>query len=53
VKRHTWGIYSLGEGNIKMDIEVTGQKSVDWIYLAGNGGKWPSVVNTVVNLLVL
>ena len=31
--RHAWRIYNW-EDNIKMDIDVTGQDSVDWIYLA-------------------
>jgi len=34
---HAWGICTLGESNVKMDIEVIGREGVDWIYLAEDG----------------
>jgi hypothetical protein len=35
-----------------MDIEVIGQKSVEWIYVADGGEHWRAVVSTVMNTKV-
>jgi hypothetical protein len=45
--RHRW------EDGIRMDLRETGWRSVDWIQLAQNRGRWQDLVNTVLNLQVL
>jgi hypothetical protein len=40
------------EDNIKMDLGEIGFGNVDWIHLAQDGGRWRTVVNTVMNLRV-
>ena len=39
--------------DIKMDLNATGQESLDWIYLILDKGTWRAVVNTVMNIQVL
>jgi hypothetical protein len=38
-------------GEIKMNVEEKGWKSVDYIHLAQDRGQWKALVNTVINLL--
>jgi len=40
------------EGNIKIDIEEVGWRSMEWIELAQERGKWRALVNAVMNLRV-
>jgi hypothetical protein len=35
-----------------MDLPAAGRKSMDWIYLAKDRGRWLALVNGVVNLRV-
>jgi hypothetical protein len=39
------------EDNIKIDLQEVGWGTMDWIDLAGDRGKWRTVVNEVMNLL--
>jgi hypothetical protein len=45
--RHRW------DDGITMDLREIGWGSVDWIQLAQDRDRWPSLVNTVMNLRVL
>jgi hypothetical protein len=45
--RHRW------VDNIRMDLGEIGWRGVDWIGLALERDKWRSLVNSVMNLLVL
>jgi hypothetical protein len=38
------------EGNIKMDLQDVGWKSMDWIDLVQNRYRWRAIVNAVMNL---
>jgi hypothetical protein len=38
--------------NIKMDLGEVGWDGVDWIGLAQDRGKWRTVVNAVMDLLI-
>jgi len=38
---------------IRMVLQETGWKSVDWIQMAQDMDKWQTLVNTVLNLWVL
>ena len=44
--RHRW------EDNIKMVLQEVGCASMDWIDVAQNRGRWQTLVNAVMNLLV-
>jgi hypothetical protein len=41
------------EDVIRMDLREIGWRSVEWIQLAQDRGRWRSFVNTVINLRVL
>ena len=38
--------------DIKMDLNATGQESLNWIYLTPDRETWRAVVNTVMNIQV-
>ena len=40
------------EDNIKMDLQEVGWEVMDWIDLAGGGGRWWALVNAVMNFRV-
>jgi len=40
------------EGNIKMNIQEVGCRSMDWIELAQDRDRWRALVKTVMNLRV-
>jgi len=40
------------EDNIMTDVQLLGCGGVDWIELALDMGRWPAVVNAVMNLRV-
>jgi hypothetical protein len=40
------------ENNIKMDLREVGWGGMEWIDLAQDRGRWPTVLNAVMNLLV-
>jgi hypothetical protein len=41
------------KNGIRMDLMEIGWRSVEWIQLAQDWGRWQAVVNTVMNLRVL
>jgi hypothetical protein len=43
----------ISENNIKMDLQEVEFGGKDWIELAQNRYRWQTLVNTVMNLLVL
>jgi hypothetical protein len=43
----------IWENGIRMDLREIGWWSVDWVQLAQDGNRWRSLVNTVMNLLIL
>jgi hypothetical protein len=45
--RHRW------KDGIRMDLREIGWGSVEWIQLAQDRDRWQTLVNTVMNLLVL
>ena len=40
------------EDNIKMHLQEVGCGGIDWIYLAQERGRWPTLVNVVMKLLI-
>ena len=40
------------ENNIKMDLQEVGCRSMDWIDLAQDKGRWRALVNAVMNIRV-
>ena len=40
------------EGNIKMDLQEVGLRSMDWNHLAQNMDRWWVLLNVVMNLWV-
>jgi hypothetical protein len=40
------------EDNIKMDFQEVGCGGIDWIKLAQDRDRWPSLLNAVMNLRV-
>jgi hypothetical protein len=40
------------ELNIKMDLQEFGSEDVDWIDLAPDRDKWPTLLNVLMNLRV-
>jgi hypothetical protein len=42
-----------GEHNIKMNLQEVGCRSMEWIELAQDRGRWRTIVNEVMNIRVL
>jgi hypothetical protein len=40
------------ENNIKMDLQQTGCRGMDWIELTQDGDRWQPLVNAVMNIRV-
>jgi hypothetical protein len=46
------GVWTIREGNIKMDLREIGLQVVDLIHLAQDGDRWWALVNTVMYLRI-